>query len=142
MPLNAYMPMMRDLPKQRSGASMYRMLIQHNDPNLVDKLMAQLTPMFRMWVMHEAERIGRMPLLGPAEKARLAHAVQLKLGHLDAKTAEVSQRLILLLVLTEAARQRTHGEESQEEEPPPPPPRPCARDPGGAKRDPQPRKNP
>ena len=115
MPLLRDMPMVRDLPKPRSGAgTMYRTLIRHNDPNLVDKLMAQLMPMFRTWVMHEAERIGRMPLLDPADKARVVHAVQQKLGRVDAKTGEIAQRLILLLVLNEAEKVRAQGQQTEE----------------------------
>jgi len=107
---------------------MFRTLIRYNDPDLVDKLVSELTPMFRTWVMHEAERIGRMPLLDPAEKAALLHAIQKKVGPVDQRfgrtvdqrfrrvdsrigrvdptTADITKRLILLLILTEAERER------------------------------------
>ena len=85
---------------------MFRVLIRYNDPDLVTKLMADLKPMFRTWIMHEAERIGRMPLLDPGDKARLFNEVHKKLGRVDPRTGDLAKRLILLLILTEAAKER------------------------------------
>ena len=85
---------------------MFRALIRYNDPDLVTKLIADLKPMFRTWIMHQAERIGRMPVLDPGDKASLLNQVQKKLGRVDPRTGDLAKRLILLLILTEAAKDR------------------------------------
>lgn len=85
---------------------MFRALIRDNDPDLVNKLAAQLQPLFRTWVKQEAERIGRMPLLDPGDKIRLEHEIHRKCGRVDPRTADLVRRLILLLILTEAEKQR------------------------------------
>ena len=106
---------------------MFKALIRYNDPGLVTKLMADLHPMLRTWIEQEGERIGRMPLLDPQDKARLFYEVQKKMGQpgtagmarpmgriavqsrVDPRTADLAKRLVLLLILTEAARERGEG---------------------------------
>ena len=104
---------------------MFRALIRYNDPDLVTKLVAELHPMFRTWILQEADRVGRMPLLDPHDKARLFTEIQKKLAQpgtsgirgpmgrmapvhsrVDPRTSDLAKRLVILLILTEANKDR------------------------------------
>ncbi|HEV2132879.1 MAG TPA: hypothetical protein VGR47_01325 [Terracidiphilus sp.] len=69
----------------------------------IERLLAQLTPTLRAWVLLQARQVAAKVQFGPMERQVVERGVQQKLASLNPKIAAILNQVLMLEILTEAS---------------------------------------